>query len=781
MDPELPASFVKVSPASNYRSLLILAFQSFGVVYGDLSTSPLYVFKSTFVKKLRYHESEAAVYGVLCFIFWTLTLIPVLKYVVIVLSADDNGEGGTFALYSLLCRHAKVSLLPAQQSIDEDLSTYTLQGQDQCQRTSCLRAFFERHKQARIRLLVLVLLGTCMVIGDGVLTPAISVLSSVQGLQVAFIRLPQYVVLLSACIILVGLFTLQYFGTQRVAFLFAPVILAWLLCIAGVGVYNIVRWNPSILRALSPYYLYQFFQVTGTEGWVALGGIVLCVTGTEAMFADLGHFTPSSIRVAFMCVVYPCLVLAYTGHAAYLSMNLSNVGGSFYQSVPSPLYWLVFVVGTFASIVGSQAVISATFSIIKQCQALNCFPRVKVVHTSKQIMGRIYIPEINWILMILCLAVTLGFQDTTAIGNAYGFAAIIVMFVTTCLMTLIITIVWQRSFLFAAGFFVIFGLMEGVYFSATIMKVPEGGWVPVVLAVLFMLIMYIWHYGTAKKYEFDLQNKVSMKWLLTLGPGLGIVRVPGIGLIYTELVTGVPAIFSHFVTNLPAFHQILVFVCIKSVHVPFVPPEERYLVGRIGPKEYRMYRCIVRYGYKDIHKEEDDFENHLILRISEFIQNEAEQGLAQSSAETSLDGGQLTVVGPPGCAGMQLVLSTDDDISEAVCISSSKSATLQSFQSVSEIESPQMRRRRVRFELPKDPGIAASVRDEMMELIEAKQAGIAYILGHSYVRAKKPSSYFKKLAIDVGYSFLRKNCRGPAVALSIPHICLIEVGMIYHV
>eukprot|EP00250_Pteridium_aquilinum_P019192 c24339_g7_i1 orf=217-2478(+) len=753
MDPELPASFVKVSPASNYRSLLILAFQSFGVVYGDLSTSPLYVFKSTFVKKLRYHESEAAVYGVLCFIFWTLTLIPVLKYVVIVLSADDNGEGGTFALYSLLCRHAKVSLLPAQQSIDEDLSTYTLQGQDQCQRTSCLRAFFERHKQARIRLLVLVLLGTCMVIGDGVLTPAISVLSSVQGLQVAFIRLPQYVVLLSACIILVGLFTLQYFGTQRVAFLFAPVILAWLLCIAGVGVYNIVRWNPSILRALSPYYLYQFFQVTGTEGWVALGGIVLCVTGTEAMFADLGHFTPSSIRVAFMCVVYPCLVLAYTGHAAYLSMNLSNVGGSFYQSVPSPLYWLVFVVGTFASIVGSQAVISATFSIIKQCQALNCFPRVKVVHTSKQIMGRIYIPEINWILMILCLAVTLGFQDTTAIGNAYGFAAIIVMFVTTCLMTLIITI----------------------------MKVPEGGWVPVVLAVLFMLIMYIWHYGTAKKYEFDLQNKVSMKWLLTLGPGLGIVRVPGIGLIYTELVTGVPAIFSHFVTNLPAFHQILVFVCIKSVHVPFVPPEERYLVGRIGPKEYRMYRCIVRYGYKDIHKEEDDFENHLILRISEFIQNEAEQGLAQSSAETSLDGGQLTVVGPPGCAGMQLVLSTDDDISEAVCISSSKSATLQSFQSVSEIESPQMRRRRVRFELPKDPGIAASVRDEMMELIEAKQAGIAYILGHSYVRAKKPSSYFKKLAIDVGYSFLRKNCRGPAVALSIPHICLIEVGMIYHV
>lgn len=782
MDPELPASFLQVSRASSYRSLLILAYQSFGVVYGDLSTSPLYVFKSTFVRKLHYHESEAAIYGVLCFIFWTLTLIPVLKYVVIVLSAEDNGEGGTFALYSLLCRHAKVSLLPAQQSIDEDLSTYTLQGRDQHQRNSGLRAFFEQHKQARTGLLVLVLLGTCMVIGDGVLTPAISVLSSVQGLQVAFFHLPSYVVLLLACIILVGLFTLQYFGTHRVAFLFAPVILAWLLCIAAVGFYNILHWNPSILRALSPYYLYQFFQVAGKEGWVSLGGIVLCITGTEAMFADLGHFTQSSIRVAFMCVVYPCLVLAYIGHAAYLSKNLSDVEGSFYRSVPGPVYWPIFVVGTLASIVGSQAVISATFSIIKQCQALNCFPRVKVVHTSKQIMGRIYIPEINWILMILCLAVTLGFRDTTAIGNAYGFAAIIVMFVTTCLMTLVITLVWQRNLFLAAGFFVIFGLMEGLYFSATIMKVPEGGWVPVVLAILFMLIMYVWHYGTVKKYEFDLQNKVSMKWILTLGPSLGIVRVPGIGLIYTELVTGVPAIFSHFVTNLPAFHQILVFVCIKSVHVPFVPLEERYLVGRIGPREYRMYRCIVRYGYKDIHKEDDDFENHLILRISEFIQREAEQSLAQSTPDSSLEGGQLTVVGTPGRAGMQLVLSTDDnEVSQALSISSSKSATLQSFQSVSEIESPQLRRRRVRFEMPKNSNIAPAVRDEMIELIEAKQSGVAYILGHSYVRAKSTSPYLKKLAIDVGYSFLRKNCRGPAVALSIPHICLIEVGMIYHV
>lgn len=779
MEPELPRYDTQISQTNRFLPFFILSYQSLGVVYGDLSISPLYVFKSTFVRKLQYHESGDSVLGILSLIFWTLTLIPVLKYIFIVLSADDNGEGGPFALYSLLCRHAKLSLLPAQQAIDKELSTYKLNTNFQPREASFLKSFFEGHKQARIALLILVLLGTCMVIGDGVLTPAISVLSSVQGLEVAFSEFPSYVTVILACIILVSLFTLQHFGTHRVAFLFAPVILAWLLCIASVGIYNIVHWNPSVLQALSPYYLYKFFQITGRAGWVSLGGIVLCITGTEAMFADLGHFTKSSIRAAFLCVVYPCLVVAYAGHAAYLSKNLDALESSFYLSVPSIVFWPVLVVGTLASIVGSQAVISATFSIIKQCHALNCFPRVKIVHTSKQILGQIYIPEINWILMVLCLTVTLGFRDTTAIGNAYGFAAITVMLVTTCLMSLVIILVWQRSILLAACFFLFFGLLEGLYFSASIMKVAEGGWVPLVLAILFMMVMYVWHYGTAKKYEYDLQNKVSMKWLLTLGPSLGIVRVPGIGLIYTELVTGVPAIFSHFVTNLPAFHQVLVFVCIKSVHVPYIPVEERYLIGRIGPKEYRMYRCIVRYGYKDIHKDDDDFENQLILNMGEFIQREGEQNSIYSSSDIS--DGQLAVIGTPGLNGMRLVLSNTSDELQALSISSSKSATLQSFQAVSEIESPQLRRRRVRFELPNSTDVNPTIRDEIIELIEAKEAGVAYILGHSYVKAKKTSYFLKKLAIDIGYSFLRKNCRGPAVALNIPHICLIEVGMIYTV
>lgn len=770
----------QVSWKSYYKSTLLLVYESFGVVYGDLSTSPLYVYKSIFDGKLQHHKNEDAVFGVFSLIFWTLTLIPVVKYVVIVLSASDNGEGGTFALYSLLCRHAKLSLLPNQQAADEEVSTYYTSRQPvQNTGTSRLRRFLEKHRRLRTGLLVVVLLGTCMVIGDGVLTPAISVLSSVSGLQGRTAKLHDGVVVVLACIILIGLFALQHFGTHRVAFIFAPIVITWLLCISIVGVYNVVHWNPRILHALSPYYAIKFFRDTGKDGWISLGGILLCITGTEAMFADLGHFTPLSIRIAFAGVVYPCLILSYMGQAAFLSTNISDISTSFYASIPGPVFWPVFVVATLAAIVGSQAVISATFSVVKQCHALGCFPRIKIVHTSRNICGRIYIPEINWILLVLCLAVTVGFRDTTLIGNAYGIAAISVMFVTTCLMSLIIIIVWRKNFLLAVGFLLFFGCIEGVYLSASVMKVPQGGWVPLALSAIFLVIMYVWHYGTRRKYMFDLQNKVSMKWILTLGPSLGIVRVPGIGLIYTELVTGVPAIFSHFVTNLPAFHQVLVFVCIKSVPVPFVPADERYLIGRIGPKVYHMYRCIVRYGYKDIQKDDNDFENQLILSIAEFIQMEAEE--SQSTSYDNSPDGRMAVISAPVRSSMRMVIADEDD-NVVGSIPSSKSPTLQSLQSMYEMDSPQLgRRRRVRFELYNSPTVVPAVREELLELIKAKEAGVAYILGHSYIKARKSSSFLKKLAIDVGYSFLRKNCRGPAVALNIPHISLIEVGMIYYV
>ncbi|CAA6654240.1 unnamed protein product [Spirodela intermedia] len=769
----------RVNPRAQYRQLLLLAYQSFGVVYGDLSTSPLYVYKSVFSGRLRDFQDEDTIYGVLSLIFWTFTLIPLVKYVLIVLSADDNGEGGTFALYSLLCRHAKFSLLPNQQAADEELSTYYGNGPTTRNLPpSPLRRFLEKHKRLRTVLLLVVLFGACMVIGDGVLTPAISVLSSISGLQVRAKKLHDGAVVVISCIVLVGLFALQHWGTQKVAFLFAPIVILWLLSIGAIGLYNIIHWNPGVYRALNPYYIFKFFRKTGVAGWISLAACsfpllvtpVPChfISCTEAMFADLGHFTSMSIRLAFVGVIYPCLVLQYMGQAAYLSKNFADVPTVFYESIPKAVFWPVFLVATLAAIVASQAVISATFSIVKQCHSLGCFPRVKVVHTSRWIYGQIYIPEINWILMVLCLAVTVGFRDTTIIGHAYGIACIFVMFVTTWLMALVILFVWQKSAWFSLSFLVFFGAIEGLYLSSSIMKFPQGGWVPVALSFIFMFVMYVWHYGTRRKYLFDLQNKVSMKWILNLGPSLGIVRVPGIGLIYTELVTGVPAIFSHFVTNLPAFHQVLVFVCVKSVPVPHVPPEERYLIGRIGPRAYRMYRCIVRYGYKDVPKDEENFENHLILSIAEFIQMEAD---SSPPAATS-DG-----------IGSRLILRNDADVAApGNIVRSSKSETLQNLQMLYEQESPSLKtRRRVRFEIPEAPYQDPLVKEELAALVEAKHAGVAYVMGHSYIKARKNSSFLKKFAIDVAYSFLRKNCRGPAVALNIPHISLIEVGMIYYV
>lgn len=765
---------------TSWRTTLALAYQSFGVVYGDLSISPLYVFKSSLAGTVKLDDNDTEILGVLSLVFWTLTLVPLAKYAFVVLRAHDNGEGGTFALYSLLCRHTKLSHLPNQQELDEELSTYSLEPISGTSGKHAIIRFLEKHKMVQNVLLIIVLLGTCMVIGDGILTPPISVLSAISGINVMAKHLDEHLVVLIACIILVGLFALQKCGTHRVAFMFAPIVIAWLFCISSIGIYNIYYWNPSIYKGLSPYYMYKFFQVTRTDGWMSLGGVALCITGVEAMFADLGHFSQRSIKFAFIFVVYPCLILTYMGQAAFLSRNRQEVEWNFYKAIPKPVFWPVFVVATLASIVGSQAIISATFSIIKQCSALGCFPRVKIVYTSNNIMGQIYVPEINWMLMILCLSITIGFQNTTLIGNAYGLAVVTVMLVTTCLMTLVIMIVWRKNVFVALGFFFLFGSIEAVYASSCLIKVHQGGWVPLVLALVFMLVMYIWHYGIRKKYEFDMQNKVSMKWLLTLGPSLGIVRVRGMGLIYTELVSGVPAVFSHFVTNLPAFHQIVVFVCIKAVPVPHVPPNERFLIGRIGPKEYRIYRCVVRYGYKDVHEDDVNFEDELVLNMGEFIKSEVKSAVTSPAAS---EDEKMTVVRMSSHPAVTLVpvvgRGHQGDESNHLISSSHNESLGRDHHHLQKQNSG--RRKQVRFELPESPHMDQAVKDELKELIQAKEAGVAYILGHSYVKASGSSSLVKKLAINLAFNFLRRNCRGPSAALNIPHASLIEVGMIYYV
>ncbi|CAN6325292.1 unnamed protein product [Urochloa humidicola] len=784
----------------SWKTTLLLAYQSLGVVYGDLSISPLYVYKSTFAEDIQHSETNEEIFGVLSFVFWTLTLIPLIKYVSIVLRADDNGEGGTFALYSLICRHANVSLLPNRQIADEELSTYKLECPPEITDKSRIKVWLEKHRKLRIALLIMVMIGTCMVIGDGVLTPAISVFSAVSGLEFSLSKdHREYAVIPITCVILAFLFALQHYGTHRVGFLFAPIVLAWLFCMSAVGLYNIIHWNPQVYQALNPYYMFKFLKKTRKYGWMSLGGILLCMTGSEAMFADLGHFSYSAIQLAFTCLVYPALILAYMGQAAYLSKHhdfysSSQVG--FYIAVPDKIRWPVLVLAILASVVGSQAIISGTFSIINQSQSLSCFPRVKVVHTSEKIHGQIYIPEINWLLMILCIAVTVGFRDTKHMGNASGLAVITVMLVTTFLTSLVIVLCWHRPPLLALAFLLFFGSIEALYFSASLIKFLEGAWLPILLALILMAVMLVWHYTTIKKYEFDLHNKVTLEWLLALGDKLGMVRVPGIGLVYTDLTSGVPANFSRFVTNLPAFHRVLVFVCVKSVPVPHVLPAERYLIGRVGPPGHRSYRCIVRYGYRDVHQDVDSFETELVETLATFIKLDASYRCSEASelddlAEAMVEPAgererRLTVIASGNPPPPPLRHRASYDLRQDSAHQSSSPASTVAEMRAGGDGAAAGEIKQVRFFIDRHvaspdalAGSGKQVEEELEALAAAREAGTAFILGHSHVQCKPGSSVLKRLAVDVGYNFLRRNCRGPDVALRVPPASLLEVGMVY--
>ncbi|XP_048228611.1 potassium transporter 10-like [Ricinus communis] len=720
--------------------LLQLAFQSLGVVYGDLGTSPLYVFYNTFPDEIKDPEE---VIGALSLIIYSLTLIPLLKYVLIVCRANDNGQGGTFALYSLLCRHANIKTIPNQDRTDEELTTYrhcTFYEKSVAAKT---KKWLEKNAFRKNALLILVLVGSCMVIGDGILTPAISVLSAVKGIKMEHSEISDDLVVIIAVAILVILFSVQYHGIDKFSWLFAPIVFLWFLLIGGIGIFNICKYDRNALKAFSPLYIYWYLKKGRGGGWTSLGGVILSITGTEALFADLSHFSVSAIQIAFTVVVFPSLLLAYTGQAAYLMKNKENVLDAFYLSIPETIYWPVLVVATCAAVVASQATISATFSLIKQALAVDCFPRVKVVHTSKKLQGQIYIPDINWVLMILCIAVTVGFKNQIQIGNASGAAVIIVMLVTTFLMVLVMLLVWRCHWILVLIFTSLSIVVEGTYFVAVLFKINQGGWVPLVIAASFFIIMSLWQYGSAKRYEFEMQSKVSMAWILGLGPSLGLVRVPGIGLMYTELAHGVPHIFAHFITNLPAIHSVVIFVCVKHLPVYTVPEEERFLVKRIGPRDFHMFRCVARYGYKDLHKRDDEFENKLFETLFAFVRLDSMMDYCSDSDAYS------------SCDQEQIEQPKDGHTDEISSVGEPASG--------SPVEAKQMEN------------------DELTLLRNCRDAGVVHILGNTVVLARKSSVLYKKLAINYGYSFLRKLCRENSMILNVPHESLLNVGQVIYV
>lgn len=752
---------------STWRTLG-LAFQTLGVVYGDMGTSPLYVFSDVFSKVNV--KSDVDVLGALSLVMYTIALIPLAKYVFIVLKANDSGEGGTFALYSLICRYAKVNLLPNRQQADEHISSFKLKlPTPELERALNIKEKLECKSSFKTILLLLVLMGTSMIIGDGILTPAISVMSAVSGLQGKIPGFGTDALVIVSIVILVGLFSIQRFGTSKVGLTFAPALALWFFSLGSIGIYNMFKHDITVVRAFNPAYIYFFFKKNSSKAWSALGGCVLCITGAEAMFADLGHFSVPSIQIAFTFVVFPCLLLAYMGQAAYLIKHPQSVDRIFYNSIPDGLFWPVFIIATVAAVIASQAMISASFSCVKQSMALGCFPRMKIVHTSRRLMGQIYIPVINWFLMIMCVLVVATFQSTTDIANAYGIAEVGVMIVSTTLVTLVMLLIWQTNLFLAICFPLVFGTIELIYLSAVLSKIKEGGWLPLAFASCFLCVMYIWNYGSVLKYQSEVRQKISMDFMLDLGSTLGTVRVPGIGLLYNELVQGIPFIFGQFLLDLPAIHSTIVFVCIKYVPVPVVSQEERFLFRRVCPKDYHMFQCVARYGYKDVRKEDHHaFEQLLVESLEKFLRKEAQDLALESNLNemefdsVSVRSREYEVQDGDGLGELRVPLMRNQMLEGSETSNSEEAGPTLPFSVMAIDEDP-------------------SLEYELSALREATESGFTYLLGHGDVRAKKNSWFLKKLVINYFYAFLRKNCRGGAATMHVPHMNIMQVGMTYMV
>uniref|UniRef100_A0ACD5UYD1 Uncharacterized protein n=1 Tax=Avena sativa TaxID=4498 RepID=A0ACD5UYD1_AVESA len=732
----------------SWMRTLSFAFQSIGVIYGDIGTSPLYVYSSTFPNGIKNNDD---LLGVLSLILYTLIIIPMLKYVFIVLYANDNGDGGTFALYSLISRYAKIRMIPDQQAEDAAVSNYHIEAPNsQLRRAQWVKQKLESSKAVKIVLFTLTILGTSMVIGDGTLTPAISVLSAVSGIREKAPSLTQTQVVLISVAILFMLFSVQRFGTDKVGYTFAPVISVWFILIAGIGLYNLVIHDIGVLRAFNPMYIVQYFKRNGKDGWVSLGGVVLCVTGTEGMFADLGHFNIRAIQLSFNGILFPSVALCYIGQAAYLRKFPNDVADTFYKSIPAPMFWPTFIVAILAAIIASQAMLSGAFAILSKALSLGCMPRVRVIHTSHKYEGQVYIPEVNFMMGLASIIVTIAFKTTTNIGNAYGICVVTTFSITTHLMTVVMLLIWKKHVIFIMLFYGVFGSIELIYLSSILSKFIEGGYLPFCFALVIMSLMATWHYVQVKRYWYELDHIVPISEMTTLLEQSDVRRIPGVGLLYTELVQGIPPVFPRLIKKIPSVHSIFMFMSIKHLPISRVVPAERFLFGQVGPREHRMFRCVARYGYSDKLEDPKEFAVFLVDRLKMFIQEES--------------------------AFVKIKPENDDSSEDTEAQERPRRSTQTA------VHSEEMVETRVSSHLG---GIHFHVNqtvEEEKQLIDREvERGMVYLMGEANVTAKAKSSILKKIVVNYVYTFLRKNLTEGHKALAIPKDQLLKVGITYEI
>ncbi|TVU46355.1 hypothetical protein EJB05_05882 [Eragrostis curvula] len=754
----------------SWAKTLRLAFQCVGILYGDIGTSPLFVYSSTFRDGVGHPDD---LLGALSLIIYSFLLFTVIKYVYIALRANDDGDGGTFALYTLISRHARVSLIPNQQAEDELIAKYN-RGKPPAtlRRAAWMKELLETNKTVKISIFLLTILATAMVISDAVLTPAISVLSAVGGLREKAPYLTTDEIVWITVGILVFLFAIQRFGTDKVGYLFAPIILLWLVLIAGVGVYNLIKYDTGVLRAFNLKYIIDYFRRNKKKGWVSLGGILLCFTGTEALFSDLGYFSIRSIQLSFGFGLVPSVLLAYIGQAAYLRLHPEDVANTFYRSTPSVLFWPTFIIAIAASIIGSQAMISCAFATISHSQTLGCFPRVKILHTSRQYSGQLYIPEVNYLLCLGACLVTISFKTTEVIGEAHGICVVLVMIITTLLLTIVMLLVWKISIWCIVLFFIVFMSSESIYLSAILCRFAHGAYVPVAMSAVLMVVMIVWHYVHVKRYNFELENSVPRDKVKELLGRRDIKRVPGIGLFYSELVQGIPPVFPHLIDKIPSIHSVLIFVSIKHLPIPSVDISERFLFRQVDREDYKVFQCVARYGYRDAFEEGKDFVAGLVERLQYYIRDvnlysvDCEAMMMKSSSYCSSHVESFGSHEKPSVRAVyaEEMITPAESFSEHAMHASGKSKHFSQFQEGKMNIEDMMK-----------------IQQEQQFILGEMNKGVVYIFGESEVVARPHSSFLKKVVVNYLYSFLRKNFRNGEKMMSIPRSQILKVGISYEI
>ncbi|HEX8790993.1 MAG TPA: potassium transporter Kup [Polyangiaceae bacterium] len=535
-----------------------LAVPALGIVYGDIGTSPLYAMKECFTGDHHVAPSAVNVLGILSLIVWTLTAVVAVKYLTFILRADNRGEGGILAL---------LALVPGRQ----------------------------RAKRAGPGLLVLlVLFGAALLYGDGVITPAISVLSAVEGLGVATKALEPAIVPLTLTT-LVALFLVQKRGTERVGSIFGPVMLVWFLFIGALGAAEVAR-SPGILRAIDPRFAVRFFAHNGHQGFFVLGGVVLVITGAEALYADMGHFGPGPIRRSWTVLVFPALLLNYFGQGAALLGHEELASNPFYAIVPRWALYPSVVVSTAATIVASQALISGAYSLTQQAVQLGFFPRVTIVHTSKQNEGQIYVPEINWLLAVACVGLVLGFKSSSALGAAYGIAVTGTMAITTLTYAVVARGRWRWPLWRVVPLAGAFLAIDLAYFAACSAKIADGGWFPLLLGALIYTVMTTWNTGRRYLGERMAEAMFPLDAFLTELGQRHPPRVRGTAVFMAANPNGVPPVLLHHFKHNQCLHEQVVLLRVLALHVPAAAPDERVIAEVL---EQGFFRVTLSFGFME--------------------------------------------------------------------------------------------------------------------------------------------------------------------------------------